>query len=57
VLALVIHRGPFAWNGVLIFWLALSTYTIFLVVMGLFVRYSALRPVAVDTDDEAEPSR
>lgn len=38
VLALVFHRGPFTWNGILIFWLALTTYSIFLVVMGLLVR-------------------
>ncbi|ORB30335.1 hypothetical protein [Mycolicibacterium parafortuitum] len=41
VLAMVFHHGPFTWNGVLIFWLALTTYSVFLLVMGLLVRHRA----------------
>jgi hypothetical protein len=33
VLAFFFHSGPFGWRGIFIFWLALTTYTIFLVVM------------------------
>lgn len=42
VLALAIHTGPFRWNGVLIFWLALTTYSVFLLVMGFLLRNLAL---------------
>ncbi|WP_433567220.1 hypothetical protein ACQP1O_19730 [Nocardia sp. CA-151230] len=35
ILAYFFYSGPLAWNGVLIFWLALTTYAIFLVVMSL----------------------
>lgn len=38
VLAFFFHSGPFSWRGIFVFWLALSTYTVFLVVMGLAVR-------------------
>lgn len=34
VFAFFFHIGPFAWNGVLVFWLALTTYCIFLCVMS-----------------------
>jgi hypothetical protein len=37
-LAFFFHSGPFAWRGIFIFWLALTTYSIFLVVMGLTLR-------------------
>lgn len=42
VLAFVFRSGPFAWNSVLIFWLALTAYAVFLVAMGVAVR----RPIA-----------
>lgn len=45
-LAYFFHHGPFAWNGLLVFWLALTTYTVFLVGMGLVLRSAALRPTA-----------
>jgi len=35
VLPYFFKTGPFAWNGVLVFWLALTTYCLFLVVMGV----------------------
>jgi hypothetical protein len=54
-LAFFFHSGPFAWRGIFIFWLALTTYSIFLVVMGVMlhkaVKESAdpdLRAVAVE---------
>jgi hypothetical protein len=37
-LAFFFHSGPFAWRGIFIFWLALTTYSVFLVVMGLTLR-------------------
>ncbi|HWJ82494.1 MAG TPA: hypothetical protein VNS55_09680 [Nocardioides sp.] len=37
VLAYFFFSGVFAWNGVLVFWLALTTYSVFLVVMGVAV--------------------
>jgi hypothetical protein len=37
-LAFFFHSGPFAWNGIFIFWLALTTYSVFLIVMGLTLR-------------------
>jgi hypothetical protein len=37
-LAFFFHGGPFAWRGIFIFWLALTTYSVFLVVMGLTLR-------------------
>jgi hypothetical protein len=42
-LAYFFHSGPFAWNGILVFWLALTTYAVFLVGMGLVLRGAALR--------------
>lgn len=33
-LAYFFKTGPFAWNGVFVFWLALTTYCVFLVVMS-----------------------
>lgn len=35
VLAYFFYSGPLAWNGVIIFWLALTTYAIFLVMMSV----------------------
>jgi hypothetical protein len=54
-LAFFFHSGPFAWRGIFIFWLALTTYSIFLVVMGVMLHKAAkesadpdLRAVAVE---------
>ena len=47
-LAFFFHSGPFAWRGIFIFWLALTTYAIFLIVMGLTLR-KAIRDSA-ETD-------
>lgn len=52
VLAYAFHGGPFAWNGFLIFWLALTTYAIWLVVIGLMLRQLALAAEIV-SDQEA----
>jgi hypothetical protein len=38
VLAYFFKTGPFAWNGILVFWLALSAYGVFLVAMCFAVR-------------------
>lgn len=34
-LAFVFHHGPFAWNGIIIFWLALTAYSVWLIAMGV----------------------
>lgn len=38
VLAWFLKTGPFAWNGLFVFWLALTTYSVFLVVMSIACR-------------------
>ena len=38
ILAFFFHSGPFAWDGIFIFWLAFVTYALFLIVMGLVLR-------------------
>jgi hypothetical protein len=38
ILAFFFHNGPFAWNGIFIFWLAFVAYAVFLVAMGLVLR-------------------
>ncbi|WP_059020760.1 hypothetical protein [Mycobacterium sp. M26] len=42
-LAFFFHSGPFSWRGIFIFWLALTTYAIFLIAMGLVLRNAALK--------------
>lgn len=49
VLAFFFHSGPFSWQGVLVFWLALTTYSVFLIGMGLVMR-SAIRRTARQAD-------
>jgi hypothetical protein len=46
------HSGPFAWRGIFVFWLALTTYCIYLVVMGLLTRRAVL-DAAPDREDLA----
>lgn len=41
ILAFVYRSGPLAWDGLLIFWLALTTYSIWLLAMGLSIRQIA----------------
>ncbi|MCV7408378.1 hypothetical protein AWC05_04975 [Mycobacterium florentinum] len=43
VLAFFFHSGPLSWRGVLVFWLALTTYSVFLIGMGLVMRSAILR--------------
>jgi len=38
VLAYFFLDGPFAWNGIFVFWLALTAYAVFLVVMSVVTR-------------------
>lgn len=54
VVTFAFRSGPFAWNGFLIFWLALTTYAIWLVVMCHGVRRAALAATVVD-DEEGGP--
>lgn len=52
-LAYFFHSGPFSWRGIFIFWLALTTYAVFLVGMGLVLRSAALRdPVVADSSPQ-----
>jgi hypothetical protein len=43
VMAFFFHSGPLSWRGVLVFWLALTTYSVFLIGMGLVMRAAILR--------------
>jgi hypothetical protein len=50
VLAYFFKTGPFAWNGVFVFWLALTAYGVFLVAMSFATRKAnAQLSSAVDT--------
>ncbi len=40
VLPYFFYSGPFAWNGIFIFWLALTSYCVFLMVMGITTRWA-----------------
>lgn len=53
-LAFFFHSGPFSWRGVFVFWLALTTYSVFLVGMGLVLRSAALKDV--DTTESPRPA-
>jgi hypothetical protein len=44
------HSGPFAWRGIFVFWLALTTYCIYLVAMGLLTRRAVLDAAAERED-------
>lgn len=52
VLAFFFFGGPFAWQGIFVFWLALTTYAIWAVAMGLVLRRAVLTsaPLAAATD-------
>jgi len=43
VLPWFFHRGPFAWQGIFVFWLAFVAYATWLLVMGLVLRRAVLR--------------
>jgi hypothetical protein len=43
VLAFFFHSGPFSWRGIFVFWLALTTYSVFLIGMGLVLRAAVMR--------------
>ncbi|HXB90033.1 MAG TPA: hypothetical protein VNW74_28725, partial [Mycobacterium sp.] len=43
VMAFFFHSGPLSWQGILVFWLALATYSVFLIGMGLVLRRAVLR--------------
>lgn len=50
VLAFFFKSGPFAWNGVFVFWLALTAYSIFLVAMSVVCRRANAGLVAAIDD-------
>lgn len=47
-LAFFFHSGPFAWRGIFIFWLALTTYAVFLVVMGVMLNRAVKESAELD---------
>ncbi|KAA9165967.1 hypothetical protein FPZ12_003155 [Amycolatopsis acidicola] len=47
VLAYFFYSGPFAWQGIFVFWLALTAYAVWLVTMGLVLRRSVKTSAAV----------
>lgn len=47
VLAFFFHSGPFSWRGIFVFWLALTAYSVFLIVMGVVLRAAVLRSADV----------
>lgn len=51
VVAFAFHTGPFAWNGFVIFWLALSTYALWLFATGLTIRFATLKGCATNAVD------
>ncbi|OPX12429.1 hypothetical protein B1790_04170 [Mycobacterium sp. AT1] len=53
-LAFFFHSGPFAWRGIFIFWLALTTYAVFLVVMGVMLRKAVIEEYS-DLDESPAP--
>jgi hypothetical protein len=53
VLAYFFKTGPFAWNGVFVFWLALTTYSVFLVAMAVACRRANATLPAAAADSEA----
>lgn len=55
-LAFFFKTGPFAWNGVFVFWLALTTYCIFLVTMSFACR-RANTTLAAGNTLAAEPAQ
>jgi hypothetical protein len=50
VLAFFFHGGPFGWRGIFIFWLAVTAYSVFLVVMGVVLRNAIRESAASDAD-------
>ncbi|MGU3500967.1 hypothetical protein [Mycobacterium sp. C31M] len=50
-LAFFFRSGPFSWRGVFVFWLALTAYSVFLIVMGVVLRSAALK---ADDDESVE---
>lgn len=44
VLACFFLSGPFAWNGIFVFWLALGPASVFLVVMSVVARCAPMPP-------------
>jgi hypothetical protein len=43
MLAFFFQSGPFSSRGIFVFWLALTTYSVFLIAMGLVMRTAVLR--------------
>jgi hypothetical protein len=54
VLAYAFHSGPFAWNGIFAFWLALAAYAAWAFIMGLSVRAAVLHEDRTETTVAAE---
>ena len=57
VIAYFFKTGPFAWNGVFVFWLALTSYSVFLVAMSLACRRANATLDAAPAREVAVPVR
>jgi hypothetical protein len=56
VLAYFFRTGPFAWDGIFVFWLALTAYAVWLIAMGLCLRRAIIREPADDPNPAPEPA-
>jgi hypothetical protein len=56
ILAYFFFSGPFAWNGVFVFWLALTAYGAFLVAMSVITRRTNRELVLGSTAAETAPA-
>ncbi len=55
LMAYFFFSGPFAWNGIFVFWLALTAYAVFLVAMSVVTR-RANAALVLGTDVAGSPS-
>lgn len=56
ILAFFFTSGPFAWNGVFVFWLAFTAYAVWLTAMGLVLRAMVHAQDAPADRQEGEPA-
>lgn len=57
ILAYFFFSGPFGWNGIFVFWLALTAYAAFLVVMSVVTRRANAALVLGDGSSESPAER
>lgn len=54
ILAYFFFSGPFAWNGIFVFWLALTAYVVFLVVMSVVTSRGNASLILGETAEKSE---